>query len=183
MEHTAHNIQLHTATVWRNLLLVGMGLSLSTNLMLGLAVLNKRQSIVTIPSPAGRAYQLGESVNAAYLEDMARDVVLTFLNVHPGTTDYVRDAILKTAHPAFYGQFKRHFDGWLADIKHRKLATAFYPTTITADTKALSVRVTGVLKSFIGKAQVDTETVAYVIGFTNAAGRLTLSRFEEEQNQ
>jgi len=183
MERASHNTQLHVATVWRNLLLVGLGLSLSANLALGLAILDKRQSVIVVPSPAGQTYQLGESVNAAYLEDMARDVALTFLNVHPGTTDYVRDAILKIAHPAFYGEFKRHFDGWLADIKRRKLSTAFYPTTITANTATLSVRITGVLKSFIGEAQVDAEKVAYVIGFNNAAGRLTLSRFEEEQKQ
>jgi len=183
MEHSSHNTQLHVATVWRNLLLVGMGLSLSANLVLGLVVLDKRQSIVVVPSPAGQIYQLGYTVNAAYLEDMGRDVALTFLNVHPGTTDYVRDAILKIAHPSFYGEFKRHFDSWMTDIKARKLSTAFYPTTITADTQKLSVRVTGVLKSFIGEAQVDAEQVAYIIGFNNAAGRLTLSRFEEEQEQ
>ncbi len=183
MEHASHNTQLHTATVWRNLLLVGMGLSLSSNLVLGLAILDERQSVVVVPSPAGQTYQLGETVNTAYLEDMGRDVALTFLNVHPGTTDYVRDAILKIAHPAFDGEFKRHFDSWMEDIRRRKLSTAFYPTTIIADPAKLSVRVTGVLKSFIGEAQVDAESIIYIIGFNNAAGRLTLSRFEEEQSQ
>ncbi|MFQ5535491.1 MAG: TraE/TraK family type IV conjugative transfer system protein [Sphingomonadales bacterium] len=183
MERANHNTRLHTVTVWRNLLLVGMGMSLSVNLVLGLVALDKRQSVILVPSPAGQTYQLGETVNAAYLEDMGRDVALTFLNVHPGTTDYVRDAVLKIAHPAFYGEFKRHFDSWMTDIKARKLSTAFYPTTIAADTPKLTVRVTGVLKSFIGEAQVDSEQVAYVIGFNNAAGRLSLSRFEEEQRQ
>lgn len=183
MDLGSHNAHLHSVTVWRNLLLAGMGLSLTVNVLLGLAVLTKRETVVMVPSPAGRIYSTGERVNAAYLEDSARDVALTMLNVHPGTTDYVRDAILKIAHPAFYGPFKRTFDVWLADIKARKLATAFYPTTITADTHALTVRVTGVLKSFIGKSQVDSETVTYRIGFDNAAGRLTLSLFEEETDQ
>jgi len=181
MDLAGHNAHLHSMTVWRNLLLAGLGLSLSVNVLLGLAVLAKRETVVMVPSPAGRVYTTGERVNTAYLEDMARDVALTFLNVHPGTTDYVQDAILKIAHPAFYGQFKRAFDTWLSDIKARKLATAFYPTTVTADTRALTVRITGVLKSFIGESQVDSELVAYRIGFVNAAGRLTLTQFEEEK--
>ncbi len=181
MEHARHNTQLHTVTVWRNLLLVGLGLSLASNLVLCIVVLNKHQSIIVVPSPAGQTYRLGETVNAAYLEDMARDVALTFLNVTPETTDYVRDAILRIADPAFYGDFKRLFDVWIVEIKGRRLSTAFYPTTITADTQALTVRVGGVLKSFIGKAEVDSETLSYLIGFNNVAGRLTLSHFEEEK--
>ncbi|NKB55042.1 MAG: hypothetical protein GKS00_01790 [Alphaproteobacteria bacterium] len=183
MDRAGHNAQLHGAIVWRNLLLAGMGLSLTGNLLLGLAVLSGRETVVLVPSPAGRVYTAGDSVNAAYLEDMARDVVLTLFNVHAGTTDYVRDAVLKMAHPAFYGQFKLRFDGWMAEVRQRKLATAFYPTTIAADTATLSVRVTGVLRSFIGEAQVDAETVAYRIVFDNAAGRLTLSLIEEETPQ
>ncbi len=183
MERSSHNTQLHRTTIWRNILLIGMGLSLTINLLLAFAVLDKRQSVVVIPSPAGQVYRIGEVVNPAYLEDMARDVALTVLNLHPGTTDYVSDAILKMAHPAFYGDFKRYFDGWLTDIRRRKLSTAFYPTTVTANTHDLTVRITGTLKSYIGKAEVDSESVAYLIGFHNAAGRLTLSRFEEEQEQ
>ncbi len=181
MEHARHNTQLHTVTVWRNLLLVGLGLSLASNLVLGVVVLDKRQSVIVVPSPAGRTYRLGENVNAAYLEDMSRDVALTFLNVNPETTDYVRNAILKIADPAFYGEFKRLFDVWMVEIRNRKLSTAFYPTALTADTRDLSVRVSGVLKSFIGKAEVDSEALTYLIGFNNVAGRLTLSRFEEEK--
>ncbi len=181
METAAHNARLHTVTVWRNLLLVGMGLSLAGNLVLAVAMLSRERTVVLVPSPAGRVYSLGATVNAAYLEDMARDVTLTLLNVHPGATAYVGDAILKMAHPSFHGAFKRRFDAWMEEVTRRKLSTAFYPTTLTADPKTLTVRITGVLKSFIGEAEVDSETVAYSLAFDYAAGRLTLASFREEE--
>jgi len=183
MDSKEHNTQLHTVTVWRNLLLVGVGLSLIINILLGIAVLMKSHTTILVPSPAGRVYQIGETVNASYLEDVARDVALTVLNIHPGNTDYVRDAVLKMAHPSFYGDFKRFFDTLLTDIRSRKMATAFYPTTITAKPDQLTVHVTGTLKSFIGKSEVDDESVSYRIAFNNTAGRLTLTGFEEEQDK
>lgn len=183
MDRGIANSRLAAVTVWRNLLLAGLGLSLAVNVMLAAFVMGKHQSVVLLPSVrAGGTYELGAAgVSRAYLEDMARTVTHTMLNITPGVDDYVLDSLLSLTHPSFYGSFRGQFEDWVAEVRDRNLSTAFYPLSLRSDPAALSVTVTGVLRSYIGEKQVDEERVIYRLSFDYTGTRLTLASLQEQR--
>lgn len=182
MDHGLANARLHTVTVWRNLLLIGLGLSLSVNIMLSVFVLSKRHSVVLLPTiRSGGAYEIGDRINRAYLEDTARTIIHTLLNVTPGVRENVLESLLAQTHPSFYGEFRRYFSDWMEEVKSRNIATAFYPLSIRSDPATLQVTIKGILRSYIGSQKVDEERVTYLMTFDYTGTRLTLARLTEER--
>ena len=64
----------------------------------------------------------------------------------------------------------------------RDLATAFYPTSIEADTERLSVEIAGELVTWIGREESSRNGRRYRLTFRIDGGRIGLLRFEEMED-
>lgn len=185
MDITSSNIRVRALIMWRNVLMAGVFLSFLVNLGLILLLITKDHEVYVVPLDlSGREYQISEGkVNAAYLEDMAMNMIYGLLNVTPESANAVKEGILKHTHPEFYGEFNRYFVEWADLIYTRRLATAFYPQKIRGDAERLTVLVSGILKSYVGAKQVNQEEVAYKMTFDYTGLRLLLTRFEETKKE
>ncbi len=81
----------------RNLLLVGLGFSLSSTLFLSVAVLNKSERIVIIPMNSldhRLVYEEGD-FNDTYLIDWTNSLLRELLTVNPETVDFQNKKFLE----------------------------------------------------------------------------------------
>ena len=151
-------------------------LSMTANLALGIGLAGRE-------AVTGPAWEVGGGgAGARYLEDMARTAAVTLLTLTPENAAHVRRTAARLAHASARGAIGAWVESQAARMAGRDLATAFYPTSIEADTERLSVEIAGELVTWIGREESSRNGRRYRLAFRIDGGRIGLLRFEEMED-
>ena len=107
---------------------------------------------------------------------------MTLLTVTPENAAHVRRAAARMSHPSARGAIGAWVEAQAARMAGRDLATAFYPSSIEADTERLTVEIAGELVSWIGREESARHDRRYRLAFRIDGGRIGLLRFEEMED-
>ena len=158
-------------------------LSMTANLALGIGLAGREAVTVLVPSVTGPAWEVGGGrAGARYLEDMARTAAVTLLTLTPENAAHVRRTAARLAHASARGAIGAWVESQAARMAGRDLATAFYSTSIEADTERLSVEIAGELVTWIGREESSRNGRRYRLTFRIDGGRIGLLRFEEMED-
>lgn len=168
----------------RNLLLVGLGFSLSSTLFLSVAVLNKSERIVIIPMNSMEhrlVYEDGD-FNDAYLIDWANSLLRELLTVNPETVDFQNKKFLELSLSS--NLLKEKLEQLSRDIKRDHVATVFYPKTFSIDRSTQQITITGTFMAYFGQDKnpvVSSKT--YILGYTLLpTGVIAIKTLEEHSH-
>ncbi|MBL8511840.1 MAG: type IV conjugative transfer system protein TraE [Betaproteobacteria bacterium] len=134
-----------------------------------------------VPPVIDRAFWVsGNKVSREYLELMGPFVASLILDVSPGSITYKRDQLLKWVRPEQHGEIKLRMDKEADRLRALNASTVFQVHRIAVDDAAFSVRLDGLLSTFIN-AQKPTETEeSYLLQFGYDGGTLALKSFEKQ---
>ena len=180
-------------TVWKNNLKAvksqrnyGLLLNvfLSVIIILCLLIIYKKSnqhSTVIIPVGISSPVNVTEKqVDAAYLTQWAEYIASLKLNVTPDTASKKQSKLLEHVTPQKYGAFKEHLLKEVEQVTQDEISMVFYPKdSKILDDNNTEIKVTGVLKIFIGDEGNQTLDVSYRLKFIFENGRLFLDEFKE----
>ena len=148
-----------------------------------LIIYKKSNQYSTIVVPAGISYPVNvtyKGVDNAYITQWAEFIASLKLNVTPDTIAKKQNTLLEYVVPQKYGAFKEHLLKEVERVKQDELSMVFYPKdTKILDEANTDVKVSGILKVFIGDEVNQTLDVSYRIKFIFDNGRLLLDEFKE----
>ncbi|MAZ40098.1 MAG: type IV conjugative transfer system protein TraE [Legionellales bacterium] len=113
------------------------------------------------------------------IADMARYYADLFLNASPSNADYRTEQILKLTAPDSHAMMKNMLIEQSETLQKNKATTAFYPTAVKPDEKAMSAIISGKLNVYVGSHLAKSLNKTYRIVFAYQYGLLTLKRFDE----
>lgn len=165
----------------RRIILVSLAASLTTNLLLGAALIVHRPETRTVIVPPTAAHDRefwtfdSRGPSAPYIERFALSLLSHAASITPDTVDAARKAILLHADPAVYGELEEAFILEGERIKKEHASSAFYPNIAHVDVDKLSVDVEGIQKLFVGSTVTSSRPKTWHMTFRYDAGRLFLT--------
>jgi conjugal transfer pilus assembly protein TraE len=136
---------------------------------------------IVVPPEVRRPNEIGSNyANSDYLLDMAGYVLDKVKTVTPETVDYNNKVILKMAHPDGYGALKTMLDAAALRVKQDRVTTVWIPRNEKVNERAMTVEVSGQLKTFITDKLTSQLDKAYLVQFSvTTSGRLYVLKVEE----
>ncbi|VVT00595.1 type IV conjugative transfer system protein TraE [Erythrobacter sp. EC-HK427] len=162
-------------------LLAGV-LGLTTLLGLGAAV-TRDEHVVLVPVTAERITVSSGGIDAAYLELVTRDTALMLLNRAPESLDYWMTNILKLADPAAHGRLKAELVQIVEEQRGSDVSQAFVIGQMQVDPEALTSRVSGTLKTFVGAQVISSQERQFIFHWAKRGLSLSLAGFEQVPTQ
>lgn len=170
--------KLKSAQMARNALLIGVGLSLTTNVLLSLRLSADSTQVVLVPTRVGDGVVARGSVDVRHMESIALDAVYAMYNISPGTIRYGRDVIERVASAQQRARLLEQYDDVAEDIRLRRISTVFRPVKITHDLGRLQVTVEGRLSTYLNTVEVSDAPRTIVLTFSEEAASVRLSQIE-----
>lgn len=156
------------------LLMVTCLLAANSVLLTGGLLFSSEKVIVLPPEPRQEFWIKGGKVSKEYLEDMGWGLSKLLLDLSPSTYVYNHEKLLTFTAPESYGRLKRTLAKEGESYKDLQLATHFYPSEITANPETLSVKVKGILSSFVGGKFVRSSEEVLEFKFSHRGGSFLL---------
>lgn len=184
MRMAAYTRQLSQIIKQRNLLLVGLGISIMLNILIsGLAYkLSDRYKIVITPPVLEESFWIeNRKVSSSYLQQMADYFCRLLLDTTAASAHARKEVVLSLVDNASYAQFQHLLIDEEDQIKKNNFITLFSPTQYQIDIDHLIVEVTGDLAIFQGKQEVKNNRKTYKIqfSFSGKTGKLLIKGFED----
>lgn len=167
----------------RNLLVCGIGLSLATNLVLSLVLIQKDERVILVPMNVldhRLVYEEGD-FNDTYLIDWANSLLRELLTVNPETVDFQNKKFLELSLSS--NLLKEKLEQLARDIKRDHVSTVFYPKTFSIDRASHQIIVVGTFMTYFGHDKnpvVSSKT--YQLGYTLLPTGVIAIKTLEEQN-
>ena len=172
MKHENYLSELTNANMGRLFFAVILSVSVLSNLLLSVSVMNSDPSEKTIITPIGSSKEFwvhGDKVDSAYLEEMGIFFIELYTNYHPDNVDGRFDLILKHIDPRSHGVMKAVFTKDIIRIKKSKLASVFFPTEIHV--KKNQIVFSGILQNIIAGKSLEPDNATYIIDFEYSKSR------------
>jgi conjugal transfer pilus assembly protein TraE len=143
------------------------------------AAATRDEQVVLVPVTSETLTLSSGAVDAHYLELVARDTALMLLNRSPESLDYWMEQILKVADPAAHGRLKVELVKIVEEQRGSDIAQAFVISRLEIDTEALSARVSGTLKTFVGAQVIASQERSFRFAWSRRGLSLGLTGFEQ----
>ena len=167
----------------RNILLGVCLLMVIGNILLGVIAITKRERTIIIPALKEQVEIIGEDgFSESYIEQMTLLYTDLLLNLTPDNIEYKSRLLLKHVDSRGYQEFIEHYKEEEKKYKKYRLSTRFDITDIKIIGKGEEVEIRGVLNASFGKGAEKQSETTYLIGYSRAAGRLLIKKFEEKKN-
>ena len=137
------------------------------------------EAIVLVPITAETLTVSSGGVDAHYLELVTRDTALMLLNRAPESLDYWLEQILKVADPAAHGRLKAELVAIVEEQRGSDISQAFVIRAMEVDTKALTSKVSGTLKTFVGAQVIASQERSFTFRWSRRGLSLALTGFEQ----
>lgn len=169
----------------RRAALAALGVSLATNVLLGVHVAFCRPVVTTVLlPPGGGAWSVtADRADRAYLERMALDLTQCLGSLTPSTAQKRLLSILDYAAPETHADLSAQLRREASRLAKENASTVFFPERVTVDEKRQIVSVTGVSKTLIGSDVTSTMPTVWHFLFRVSAGRLELLRLSREDGE
>jgi len=183
MEFQTRELKIMQLIQRRNLLTVGLALSVLLNLIQAITVTNLlgKNRVVLVPPEIKEPFWVSSSdVSHEYLQQMTDYYLTLILNVTPETAAVKRELLLKCVHPSGYGSVKEQLISEESEIRKRQISRFFVPISYEVNNTEHWVKALGDLTILVGQQKVSVERVEYRIQYQLEAGRLLIEAFSEE---
>lgn len=156
-----------------------LGIAVSGNLVLAVALMNAKEIVLTPTLPDRVSLSPGGSTNADYLEAVSRDVIYTFLNRTPETDRYFERAMEQVLEPATYQKIKADMVDARKVRETTRTSQAFFPEDFYINAPELYAEVRGQLEVSHGSDIVETSRKIYALRFARRGSSIRLSAIGE----
>lgn len=169
----------------RRAALAALGVSLATNVLLGVHVAFCRPVVTTVLlPPGGGAWRVTDDrADRAYLERMALDLTQSLGSLTPSTAKKRLLSILDYAAPETHADLSAQLQREAARLAKEHASTVFFPERVTVDVERQAVSVTGLSKTLIGSDVTSSAPAVWHFLFRVSAGRLELLRLAREDGE
>lgn len=169
----------------RRAALAALGVSLATNVLLGVHVAFCRPVVTTVLlPPGGGAWSVtADKADRAYLERMALDLTQCLGSLTPSTAKKRLLSILDYAAPETHADLSAQLQREAARLAKEHASTVFFPERVTVDVERQAVSVTGLSKTLIGSDVTSSAPAVWHFLFRVSAGRLELLRLAREDGE
>ena len=144
----------------------------------------KSKTVVLVPSNLQTEMRVSSDgkVSKSYIEQFARDVMYTALNITPHSIAYSNKAILEITHPNLHKDLSHQFSLHEKDVIRKNISTYFSLHNFKFNEESnLKVMVEGELVTFVGKDLVSKDIKHYKLAFKLNGTQLSLIGFKELQ--
>lgn len=141
--------QLKAARFARNALAIVTVLLVCSNAALSVHISRQTNQVVLVPSRVADGMVARGSVNVPYLEQLAKDAVLSLYQLTPTTLKDGRSVIERVASGSTRTALLTHFDQIAKDIDARNLSTVWRTIRLSTDLDALTVDVEGDFSTYV----------------------------------
>jgi conjugal transfer pilus assembly protein TraE len=164
----------------RKLLAMHGVLLMVVNLLLATSIYFNNTKTILVPLSLNKQVSVGiKDVSNEYIELIARDLTQSILNITPDNYLYIKESVLKLAHPRFYGELQQQLDDLVQDVKTRQIGIHFSPIEMNINKDELTAQVNGYLETKIGLKQISKEIKKYHLAFDYTGSQFTLKEFYE----
>ena len=166
----------------RNILFLCLIASFVVLILLIIILVTKSRTVILVPSNLQTEMRLSTDGKASktYIEQFARDIMHTMLNVTPSSIKYASKSILKISSPKLHKTLSHQFAVYEKDVINKNISTYFSLHTITFPTEDnLSVLTVGEMITFIGKDIVSKQNRKYKLRFELNGTKIFLIGFNE----
>ena len=169
----------------RRAALAALGVSLATNVLLGVHVAFCRPVVTTVLlPPGGGAWSVTDDrADRDYLERMALDLAQRLGSLTPSTAKKRLLSILDYAAPETHADLSAQLQREAARLAKEHASTVFFPERVTVDVERQAVSVTGLSKTLIGSDVTSSAPAVWHFLFRVSAGRLELLRLAREDGE
>ena len=142
---------------------------------IALVVNHNKERTILVPLQFKEAIWVNrDGVSKNYLEAMGRYFALSFLNLTPESVDNQLAYLLKWVSPQSYGDIRSQFITLRDQFNADKFSTSFFVQAIDVDVGSLTVIVTGLLETHVGKKQVTEQLIHFRCRFSYENGQLLI---------
>jgi conjugal transfer pilus assembly protein TraE len=152
------------------------GVLVVANLILGIAVLSRKELVVLVPPGLKQETKVGQSVgDRHYQEDWGLFFALLVGNITPRNVGFVVEEMEKFLAPTVYHDLIKDIYEQAKGIKESNVSTTFEPRELTYDDKTGHVLVKGqmVMRGSYGKPQSVGKTFEFGIVVRNYSPQIT----------
>lgn len=175
--------KLRAAQMARNLLLIGIGLSLTVNVLLSIRLSAESTQVVLVPTRVADGIVARGGVDVRHMESIALDAVYAMYNISPATVRYGRDVIERVSSAQQRASLLEQYDDVAEDIRQRRISTVFRPVKVTHDLGRLQVTVEGRLSTYLNTVEVSDVPRKIVLTFSEEAASVRLSQMQLQQQE
>lgn len=160
--------------------LTGIAALLAITTILGVAgAASRDREILLVPITKQPLTISSAGASAEYMELVTRDTALMLLNRSPEGLDYWMEQILALADPGAHGELKASLIKIVDEQRGSDVAQAFIIRSLTVDPKALTSKVSGTLKTFVGAQVIASEERSFAFHWKYQGLRLSLTGFSQ----
>lgn len=166
--------QLKSARFARNIVAFLLAISIVANAALATHISRQTNSVVLVPSVVSDGMVARGTLDVSYLEQLAKDAVMSLYQLTPNTLGEGRAVIERVSSGETRSALLAHFDAIAKDIEARKLSTVWRTVRLTTDLDALTVDVEGEFATYVRNnfASSETRTIRVVFGPEGASARV-----------
>lgn len=168
----------------RNILILGFTTMMISNVMLAVKLNTQDRTVVLVPT-LDKELIIGTSfISDEYLKLRAEQIIHLLFSLRKENIEYTKQNLLKQIDNQNYDDFKEQIEKLTIDIKERGYFYIFNDIQkFEINTKALSVKVSGYLETYIASRQVDRIFKEYEVSFVNRGGVINLVSFREVKDE
>jgi conjugal transfer pilus assembly protein TraE len=167
----------------RNLLLMFSILLLLSNILMVFVIKDKEKLVVLTPT-LDKELTIGTSfVSEDYLLLRAEQITSLLFNIRQENCDYNSAQLLRQVSSNEKYEFQTQLDEFIKDVKQKKYYYVFNKQAYEIDNQKLTVKFTGYLDTFLNDKKITSNFKIFKIAFSNQKGIVTLTSFEEVQDE
>lgn len=137
---------------------------------------HSKHDIRFIPPKISQEFTLsGEGVSDSYLRDMSHFLTQLRFNVTQSSAATQFNVFLGYVSASLYGEMRAQLVKEVEQITHEHISCVFYPTGYDIDNHHLSVKVSGLMKRFVGAEQMTEQKEIFLIQYAYDSGQLKIT--------
>lgn len=156
-----------------------LGLSIASNLVLSLQVLNNSKVILVPTLPQSASIDTNGRVSREYLEFLTRDMAWLFLNRTSETAHYLETQAQGLIDPTVYEALRLELSKQSRVSIENHSTQSFSPDDIYLDPANLYAEIRGTLEITSGKEVVDTQEKVFAMKFSKHGSQVLLYSIKE----
>jgi len=160
--------------------ILAIGAALVINFYMSMNMAQKERIVILPPGIDGRVEISGKGASDSYVRAYIRYMSGLLLNYHPGIARAQFSEALESFSPDGFTEAKRMLYELADDVEKFKIASTFYPDTITVDRTNGVARVKGYEKKTREGHMLDEGVKTYVFEYTVQGYRFLVKRFYPE---